>query len=67
MGVTIILSSHIMDVVERLCPLVAIMSEGRLLDYGTVAELHVRAGTDRLETLFVQAVGGGTTGDLSWL
>jgi ABC-2 type transport system ATP-binding protein len=66
-GVTIILSSHIMDVVERLCPLVAIMHEGRLLDYGTVAELQMRAGTDRLETLFVQAVGGGTTGDLSWL
>ena len=66
-GVTIILSSHIMDVVERLCPLVAILNEGRLLDYGTVKELQARAGTDRLETFFVEAVGGGTTGDLSWL
>jgi ABC-2 type transport system ATP-binding protein len=66
-GVTIILSSHIMDVVERLCPQVAIMDEGRLLEYGTVEQLQARAGVDSLETLFIQAVGGGTTGELSWL
>jgi ABC-2 type transport system ATP-binding protein len=66
-GVTIILSSHIMDVVERLCPLIAILNEGRLLDYGTLEQLKARAGAGSLETLFVQAVGGTTTGELSWL
>lgn len=64
-GGTVILSSHVMDLVQRLCDHVAIMDSGRILAAGTVDE--VRAGTS-LEERFVQLVGGRTSSEgLSWL
>jgi ABC-2 type transport system ATP-binding protein len=64
-GGTVILSSHVMDTVQRLCDHVAIIAQGRLLAAGTVAQ--VAAGTD-LESRFIQLVGGGQThGELTWL
>ena len=66
-GVTIILTSHIMEVVERLCPLIAILDEGRLLGFGPLTELRAAEGADTLESLVLELVGGGKTGELSWL
>ena len=64
-GGTVILSSHVMDTVQRLCDHVAIIAHGTLLAAGTVAE--VAGGVD-LETRFIQLVGGGPdVGELSWL
>lgn len=64
-GGTVILSSHVMDLVQRLCDHVAIMDSGRILAAGTVDE--VRAGMS-LEERFVQLVGGRTSSEgLSWL
>jgi ABC-2 type transport system ATP-binding protein len=70
-GGTVIFSSHVMDTVERLCDEVAIVSEGRVVRAGTIAEL-VRREQRRLEDVFIDAVGAGTgTGDsadaLQWL
>lgn len=64
-GVTLVLTSHILEVVERLCPLIAILDEGRLKGFGTLAEL--RRGSESLEQLFVNLVGGAQKGELSWL
>jgi ABC-2 type transport system ATP-binding protein len=62
---TVILSSHVMDTVQRLCNHVAIIAHGQLLAAGTVAE--VAGGTD-LETRFIELVGGGPAhGELTWL
>jgi len=66
-GVTIILTSHIMEVVERLCPLIAILDEGKLLGFGPLEELRTREGAANLESLFVDLVGGAQKGELSWL
>jgi len=66
-GVTIILTSHIMEVVERLCPLIAILDEGKLLGFGPLEELRTREGAENLESLFVELVGGAQKGELSWL
>jgi len=65
-GGTVIFSSHVMDVVERLCSHVAILAEGTIKRVGALAE--VRAGRP-LEEVFVQVVGGRTaTGEeLAWL
>ncbi|KKK05064.1 ABC transporter ATP-binding protein [Micromonospora sp. HK10] len=65
-GGTVIFSSHVMEVVERLCSHVAILAQGRICRVGTLDE--VRAGRP-LEEAFVAAVGGRTaTGEeLSWL
>ena len=64
-GGTVIISSHVMDLVQRLCDHVAVMDSGRILAAGTVDE--VRAGMS-LEERFVQLVGGRTSSEgLSWL
>ena len=64
-GGTVILSSHVMDLVQRMCSHVGIIAEGRLLVSGTVEE--VRDGGD-LESRFVELVGlEGGHEELSWL
>jgi ABC-2 type transport system ATP-binding protein len=64
-GGTVIVSSHVMDLVQRMCDHVAVISEGRVLAAGTVDE--VRAGRT-LEERFVELVGGTTrTEGLAWL
>lgn len=64
-GVTLVLTSHILEVVEKLCPLIAILDEGRLKGFGPLDEL--RRGGESLEQLFVDLVGGAQKGALSWL
>ncbi len=64
-GVTLVLTSHILEIVERLCPLIAILDEGRLKDFGTMEDL--RRGGGSLESIFVDRVGGAQKGELSWL
>jgi len=65
-GGTVIFSSHVMAVVERLCTHVAIMADGQLKAVGTLAEVRGERG---LEEVFVELVGGRTaTGsELAWL
>jgi len=66
-GATIFLTSHVLEVVERLCERVAIIHEGRIVTSGTLADL--RAGGESLEDAFVRVVGGGRAGRerLEWL
>lgn len=54
-GGTVIVSSHSMDLVERMCDHVAIVAAGRVLAAGTVDEVR---GESTLEDRFVQLVGG---------
>ena len=65
-GATVVFSSHVMELVERLCDRVAIMHQGRLVADGRTAE--VRAGGS-LEEAFVRLVGGDAPSgmDLRWL
>jgi len=65
-GATIFLTSHVLEVVERLCDRVAIINEGRLVLEGSMAEM--RGATATLEDAFVRAVGIDRTAEtLDWL
>ena len=55
-GGTVVLSSHVMELVERLCDSVAVMAHGRVLAAGPTDELR---GGRPLEEVFVELVGGG--------
>jgi ABC-2 type transport system ATP-binding protein len=57
-GKTIVYSSHILDVVERVCDRVIIIDKGRMLVDGRPEELVAAHGTDTLERLFTQLTGG---------
>jgi ABC-2 type transport system ATP-binding protein len=51
-GRAVLISSHIMDVVERLCTRVAIIHAGRLIADGAPEEIQSRTGTASLEDAF---------------
>ena len=65
-GATVFLTSHVLEVVERLCDRVAIINQGRLVLSGSMAEL--RAGSETLEDAFVRVVGASQAHEsLDWL
>jgi ABC-2 type transport system ATP-binding protein len=75
-GATIFLTSHVLEIVERLCSHVGIINNGKLVAQGSLDELragvaHESAPGERmtLEQLFLQTVGGPRTvgQELSWL
>jgi ABC-2 type transport system ATP-binding protein len=66
-SVTIVLTTHLLEIVERLCPLVAIMDHGKLRSLGTISELCEANGAGSLEDVFLKLSGGAQEGDLSWL
>ena len=68
-GSTIFLTSHVLEVVERLCDRIAIIHEGKLVAEGTLDDLRQGSETETLEDLFVRTVGdhNRSATDLSWL
>jgi ABC-2 type transport system ATP-binding protein len=64
-GATVILTTHILEVAERLADRIGIIQSGKLRAEGTLAELRARAGDlgdksggGTLEDVFLQLVGG---------
>ncbi|MHC4939673.1 MAG: ABC transporter ATP-binding protein [Planctomycetota bacterium] len=55
-GKTVILSTHIVAEMEKLCDDVAILHKGRILECGPVDEVKARAGTESIEELFFQRI-----------
>src|SRR5579872_5273539 len=61
-GATIFLTSHVLEIVERLCSHVAIIDKGRLVAQGSLEELRAgvamgKAGSATLEQIFLSIVG----------
>ena len=64
-GGTVVVSSHVMDLVQRMCDHVAVVAEGHVLAAGTVDEVR---GDRSLEERFVELVGGRISGEgIAWL
>ncbi len=69
-GATVFLTSHVLEVVERLCDRLAIINHGAIVMEGTMAELqqHVESGSGSLEEIFVRLVGKRDSPEaISWL
>jgi len=80
-GATIFLTTHVLEIVERLCSHVAIISKGRLVANGSIEDLRAGVtstlpGAEReqrltLEEIFLSIVGAGgqqePAQELSWL
>ncbi|MBZ5578366.1 MAG: ABC transporter ATP-binding protein [Acidobacteriia bacterium] len=54
-GATVFLTSHVLEVVERLCDRIAIINQGAIVTTGTLQEL--RSGGESLEDVFVRVLG----------
>jgi ABC-2 type transport system ATP-binding protein len=65
-GGSVVFSSHVMALVERLCDQVAVIAKGKVLASGPLAEVR---GEQSLEDAFVHIVGARTGGaeGLAWL
>jgi ABC-2 type transport system ATP-binding protein len=65
-GNTVVFSSHVMEVVERICDRVAVIHQGRVIAEGATDDL--RNGR-RLEDVFIELVGApeAEIGALGWL
>ena len=77
-GLTVFLTSHVLEIVERLCTDIAIIAQGKLLASGSLNELRkgIRLEGDgegpvSLEEYFIHVVGGTRSGSeeevLQWL
>jgi sodium transport system ATP-binding protein len=55
-GKTVILSTHVMSEVEKLCDVIGIIHNGRLLEEGTPAQFRRKYQEDDLEEIFVKIV-----------
>ena len=64
-GGTVFITSHVLDVIERLCTHVGIIDRGRLVYEAPLSSLEGRT----LESVFIERVGdpGGMRSALSWL
>lgn len=56
-GKTIMFSSHILDVVERMCTRIVIINNGRFVTSGTSAEICAREASATLEEAFSKLTG----------
>ena len=64
-GGTVVLSSHSMDLIQRICDYVAIVVAGSVLASGTTDEVR---GAGSLEDRFVELAGGRKTAEgMEWL
>jgi sodium transport system ATP-binding protein len=57
-GKTVIYSTHVMSEVEKLCDVIGIIHNGRLVAEGTLTQLQQQFGECEVEEIFVKAVGG---------
>ena len=57
-GVTVIMTTHILEVAERMAERIGVISQGRLIAQGTLDELRRQAGTgdSSLEDIFLELV-----------
>ena len=65
-GGTVVMSSHVMELVEGLCDHVALIAGGRVVASGTIDDVR---GGGSLSDAFINLVGGGELdeGSLGWL
>lgn len=61
-GVTVIMTTHILEVAERMADRIGVIAKGQLIAEGTLAELQERAGAGgvTLEDIFLEIVNGDT-------
>jgi ABC-2 type transport system ATP-binding protein len=68
-GGTVFLTTHILEIVDRLCDHIGVINRGRLVAQGPIAELRGSSGSQTLEERFFELVGAdrASVPALDWL
>ena len=65
-GVTVLLSTHILEIAESMCDRIGIIGQGKLIAEGTMDELRAGGdGDDSLEDIFLQLTGGADYAEIA--
>lgn len=66
-GVTIFLSTHILEIAEKMCDRIGIINKGELIAIGSMDELRNKARTDvkTLEDIFLEVTGAGEEAEVA--
>jgi len=67
-GRTVFMSTHVLEIAERVCDRVGILDRGHLIAVGTIEALHTQAESSAgttLEDLFLQLTGGDAVADVA--
>ncbi len=65
-GSAVFLSTHILEIAERMCDRIGIIHQGRLVAVGTMNELRARGqGQATLEDIFLQLTGGAEYAEIT--
>jgi ABC-2 type transport system ATP-binding protein len=60
-GVTLLLTTHVLEIAERLASHAGVINAGKMIDQGSLAELKARHGCDSLERVFEKLIAAPAT------
>ena len=65
-GAAVMLSTHIMEIAERMCDRIGIINKGQLVAVGSMAELRgLGKGETSLEDIFLELTGGAEDAEIA--
>jgi ABC-2 type transport system ATP-binding protein len=65
-GAAVFLSTHILEIAERMCDRIGIINEGQLIAVGTMQELRaIGKGETSLEDIFLNLTGGAEYAEIA--
>ena len=64
-GTAVFMSTHILEIAERMCDRVAIISNGQIIATGTMDELRAGRAGESLEDIFLELTGGAEEAEIA--
>jgi ABC-2 type transport system ATP-binding protein len=64
-GTAVFLTTHILEIAERMCDRVAIISDGRVIATGSMEELRAGRTGESLEDIFLELTGGSEEAEIA--
>jgi ABC-2 type transport system ATP-binding protein len=64
-GTAVFMSTHILEIAERMCDRVAIVSQGQVIALGTIEELRAGRTGESLEDIFLELTGGAEEAEIA--
>ena len=64
-GAAVFMSTHILEIAERMCDRVAIINKGQIIATGSIPELRAGRASESLEDIFLELTGGDEAAEVA--